>query len=72
MNTIALSVAAVVLGGGGLIQLLIWLLVLSLIIYVVFLVLGMIPLPEPARRIVTIILAVIFLLVLLSHLGIMI
>lgn len=67
MNSILLAVA---LSASGLVPLLIWLLVLALVIYVVFLVLGMLPLPGPAKQIITIILAVIFLLVLLQHLGI--
>lgn len=49
-----------------------WLLILSLVIYVVFLILGMLPLPGPAKQIITIILALIFLLVLLGHLGIIV
>lgn len=68
MNT--LLAAGLILGSGGLISLLIWLLILSLVIWVVFMVLGMIPLPAPARNIVTVILAIIFLLVLLGHLGV--
>ncbi len=69
MNPLALIIAGAVLSGSGLISLLVWLLILALVIYVVFLVLGMLPLPEPAKRIVTVILAIIFLLVLLQHLG---
>ena len=69
MNINALAILAVTLGSSGLVSLLIWLLVLCLVIYVVFLILGMLPIPEPAKKIVTIILAVIFLLVLLQHLG---
>lgn len=55
---------------GGLVSFLIWLLILALIIYVVFLVLGMLPLPAAAKQIITIIIGVIFLLVLLQRLGI--
>lgn len=61
---------AVTFAAGGLVPLLIWLLVLALVVYCVFLILGMLPLPPVAKQIVTIILAVIFLLVLLQHLGI--
>jgi hypothetical protein len=61
--------AAGVLSGTGLVSLLVWLLILALLIYVVFLILGMLPLPEPAKRIVGIILSIIFLLVVLNHLG---
>lgn len=53
------------------IELLIWLLILALIVYVVFLILGMLPLPYPARQIVTLILAIIFLLVLLERIGLL-
>lgn len=67
MNSILLAVA---LYASGLVPLLIWLLVLALVVWAVFLVLGMLPLPQPSKQIITIILAVIFLLVLLQHLGI--
>ena len=52
-------------------NLLIGLLVLALVIYVVFLIVGMLPLPEPAKHIVTLILAVVFLIILLQKLGVM-
>ncbi len=68
----ALLLATSLLAGGGLISFLVWLLILALVIYVVFLVLGMLPLPAPAKQIITVILAIIFLLVLLSHLGVVI
>lgn len=58
------------IAGSGLISFLIWLLLFALVVYVVYLVLGMLPLPGPAKQIVTLILAIIFLLVLLAHLGI--
>ena len=64
-----ITLLAVTLTTGGLIPLLVWLLILALVIYVVFLVLGMIPIPEPAKKIVTIILGIIFLLILLQKLG---
>jgi hypothetical protein len=57
---------------GGLVSLLIWLLVFALCVYVVYLILGMLPIPEPAKQIVCIILAVILLLVMLQRLGIMV
>lgn len=57
------------LAGAGLIHLLIALLVLSLVIYVCYLILGMLPLPAPAKQIISIILAVVFLLLLLQQLG---
>lgn len=69
MNLFLLALAP--LAGTGLISLLVWLLILALVIWCVFIVLGMIPLPNPIRQIITVILALIFLLVLLSHLGLM-
>lgn len=51
------------------ISLLLWLLVLALVIYVVYLIVGMLPLPSPAKQIVTLILAVVFLIILLQRLG---
>lgn len=68
MTTLALG-SALVLGGGGLVSLLIWLLVLAIVCYVVFLILGMLPIPQPIKTIVCLILGLIFLLVLLGHLG---
>lgn len=69
MNLAFLAVTTL-LAGGGLISLLVWLLILALVIYVVFLVIGMLPLPAPAKQIITVILAIIFLLVILGHLGV--
>lgn len=54
---------------GGLINLLIWLLVFALVIYVVYWVLGMMSLPGKVREIACLILGLIFLLVLLQRLG---
>jgi hypothetical protein len=56
---------------GGLVSLLIWLLVFALCVYVVYLILGMLPIPEPAKQIVCLVLAIILLLVMLQRLGIM-
>ncbi len=53
-----------------LIQLLVGLLVLAIVIYVTYLVLNMLELPPQVRQIVGIILALVFLLVLLSYVGI--
>lgn len=66
----SLAIATVLVGAGGLIGLLVWLLIFVLVMYVVFLVLGMIPLPPQARNIVTLLIGLIFLLILLSHLGV--
>jgi putative flippase GtrA len=54
---------------GGLINLLIYLLVGGLIVYVIYWILGMLALPEPIGKIVSIIVAVIVLLWILSTLG---
>lgn len=70
MNSFLLGSALVLGSGGGLVSLLIWLLVLALVLWAVFLVLGMLPLPAPVKQIATVILAIIFLLVLLQHLGV--
>jgi hypothetical protein len=48
------------------IALLIWLLVFTLIVYIAFWIVGMMGLPEPARRIALGILGLIFLLILLG------
>lgn len=69
MNIMIPFLAVTTLAGGSLISLLVWLLILALVLWAVFAVLGMIPLPGHVRQIVTIILAIIFLLVLLQHLG---
>jgi hypothetical protein len=58
------------LGGSGLISVLIDLLVFALIVWLVFWVVGLMGLPEPIRRVVTIVVGVICLLFLLSRLGI--
>lgn len=51
------------------IELLIGLLVLAIVIYAVYVVLGMIPLPQPIKTLVWLILAVIFLVILLGQVG---
>lgn len=60
---------AVTVGTGGLIPLLIGLLVLAIIAYCIFLVVGMLPLPSPIKQLAVIIISLILLLVLLSKLG---
>jgi 4-amino-4-deoxy-L-arabinose transferase-like glycosyltransferase len=54
-----------------LIRLLVWLLVMALVIWVVYLVLGMLPLPYPVGLIACVVLAVVFLLVILRHTGLL-
>jgi hypothetical protein len=48
--------------------LLIWLLVFALIIWAAYYILGMLPIPEPPKAIIMIVLAIIFLLILLQAL----
>lgn len=73
MNTLFLA-STVVTGfaAGGLISLLVWLLIAALVIWCVYLVIGMLPLPAPIKQIVCVILGLIFLLIILSHLGILV
>ena len=47
---------------GGLISLLIWLLVLAVVVYLIFLVIGMLPIPEPIKTVITVVIALILLL----------
>ncbi len=70
MNTLLLAAAAVSMG--GLINFLVWLLVAALVIWVVFLVLGMLPLPPQVRTIISVILAIVFLHFILSRLGLVV
>lgn len=67
MTTLALILAAA--EGAGLISLAIWLLIAAVIIYLVFLVIGMLPLPEPIKTIITVVIALILLLVIIQRLG---
>jgi hypothetical protein len=53
------------------ISLLIWLLVFCVVLYLVYWILGQTPLPQPIRNIVLIIIAIIAILVLLGHVGIL-
>jgi hypothetical protein len=54
---------------GTLVSLLIWLLVLAVVIWVIYLLVGMLPLPAQVKTIICAILALIFLLVILQRLG---
>jgi hypothetical protein len=54
---------------GSLVSLLIWLLILAVVIWVVYLVVGMLPIPANVKNIICVILALIFLLVILQRLG---
>lgn len=66
-----ITLAVSTLGGTSLISLLIWLLILACVIYVVFLILGMLPIPAQVKTIITVILGLIFLLVLVERLGLL-
>lgn len=68
MNTLFL--AATTLAGSGIISLLVWILVLAIVAWAIFTLLGMLPLPAPIRQLVTVIVALVFLLWILARLGI--
>lgn len=70
MNLILASMLAA-FSTGGLVQLLVWLLIAAIVIYVIFLVLGMLPLPPQVKTIATLIIAVVVLLIILNKLGIL-
>ncbi len=55
----------------GLVQLLVYLLVGGLIIYVFFWIVGMLTIPQPIKNVITVIVALIVLLWLLSTLGVL-
>jgi hypothetical protein len=67
--TTALLILAETVAGTGLIGLLIYLLILSVVIYVVWLIMNMLPIPEPIKTIVLCILGLVLLLVIVSRLG---
>ena len=56
----------------GLLGLLVWVVVVCLLAYLVFYLLGMIPLPEPARVVVTILVALIFLIFIVQRFGLLV
>ena len=53
----------------GLISLLIWLLVFALIIWVVYLILGLLPLNAQIKQIICVVLGIVFLIILLERMG---
>jgi uncharacterized membrane-anchored protein len=59
------------MGTEGLIQLLIYLLIGGVIIYVVYWILGMLTLPQPAKQAILVVLAIIVLLWLLRTFGLL-
>jgi hypothetical protein len=68
MITIPLALIALA-EGAGLISLLIWLLVLCVVIYLLFFILGHLALPEPIRTVIVVVVALILLLFLVNRLG---
>lgn len=68
MIPIALSLLAVA-EVGGLVSLLIWLLILCVVVYLLFFILGHLALPEPVRTVIVVIVALVLLLVLVQRLG---
>jgi hypothetical protein len=55
---------------GDPISLLIYIVVLALVCYIVFWILGQIPMPPPLRTVIVVVVALVFLLWILRHLGI--
>jgi hypothetical protein len=64
-----LLAAAETVGATSLIGVLIWLLVLAVVVYVIWLILNMLPLPEPIKTIILCILGLVLLLVIIQRLG---
>jgi hypothetical protein len=56
-------------GATSLISVLIWLLVLAVVVYVIWLILNMLPIPEPIKTIILCILGLVLLLVIVQRLG---
>jgi hypothetical protein len=53
------------------IELLIWFIVFAVIVWLVFFILGQLPIPAPIKTVVTVVFALIFLLILISHFGLL-
>jgi hypothetical protein len=68
MNTLLLAATEIV-GGAGLISVLIWLLIFLVVCYIVYLILGHMPIPDPWKTVILLIVGLILLLILLSHFG---
>lgn len=71
MNTLLLPLllATELVGGTSLIAVLIWLLVFLIVCYIVYLILGHMPIPDPWKTVILLIVGLILLLILLSHFG---
>jgi hypothetical protein len=65
-----LTLLAFALEGSGLINLLIGLLIFAIVVWLVYFILGYIPLPEPIKTIALVVIGIILLLVLLRMLGV--
>lgn len=55
----------------SLVMLLVWVLVLALIVYVIFWALGQIPLPQPIRAVIVVIVAIVLLLFLVNRFALL-
>ena len=70
MNTLLLTLLlAEAVGSLSLITVLVWLLVFLIVCYIVYLILGHMPIPEPWKTVILLIVGLILLLILLSHFG---
>jgi hypothetical protein len=70
MSALALLLAATeIVGGVSLISILIWLLVFLIVCYIVYLILGHMPIPDPWKTVILCIVGLILLLILLSRFG---
>jgi hypothetical protein len=68
----SLLLAAVeTVGATSLIAILIWLLVLAVVVYLIWLIISMLPLPEPIRTVILGIIALVLLLIVISKLGLL-
>lgn len=68
---VGLALFQAVVGIPNLLGLVIGLLLLALVVYITFLIIGMFKLPHPVDKIVTLVIGLVFLYVLLRYLGIM-
>lgn len=72
MNTLALLLAAtevVTVGTPSLIAVLIWLLIFLVVCYIVYLILGHMPIPDPWKTVILLVVGLILLLILLQRFG---
>ena len=69
MNTLLLLAIETLVAGPSLITILIWLLVFALVVYLVFLIVNYMPIPEPFKTVIVCVVGIILLLVLLQKFG---